>query len=89
MLSFVAAASIKRKLIILHFLPQGSVRSSVKCTAQHKLPNAMKVLGNAVQKKQRMSTGGRCVVVVVVSKEKSTYGDEGRRRCERLKQMEL
>lgn len=50
MLSFVAAPSIKRKLIILHFLPQGSVQSSVKYTAQHKLPNAMKVLGNTVQK---------------------------------------
>lgn len=46
-------------------------------------------LGKRSAKKQRMSTGGRCVVVVVVSKEKSTYGDEGRRRCECLKQMEL
>lgn len=50
MLSFVAAPSIKRKLIILHFLPQGSVQSSVKYTARHKLPSAMKVLGNAVHK---------------------------------------
>lgn len=50
MLSFVAAPSIKRKLIILHFLPQGSAQSSVKHTTRHKLPNAMKVLGNAAQK---------------------------------------
>lgn len=86
MLSFVAAPSIKRKLIILHFLPQGSAQSSVKHTARQKIAKCNESLGKRSAKEQRMSTGGR---PVVVRKEQSTYEDEGRRSRECLKQMEL